>query len=295
MQQMTNRILIAACAFLVLVLGAAAQRNDAEAQAWNQPVEPFRIVGNVYYVGASGVTAFLITTPQGHILLDGGLPITAPLIEKSIRTLGFSPQDVKYLLLSHAHFDHAGGLAELKRTTKARLLVSREDAPMLRSGGKGDFSFGDRFVFPAVEPDQLIENGQAVSLGGTTLTAHVTPGHTKGCTTWTMTANEGGRAHPVLFHCSTTVPGHRLVNNAAYPEIVADYEGSFRTLRALPCDVLLAPHAGFFQLQEKRGKMREGGANPFVDAKGCAAFIERSATEFRAELERQRKAAQNGG
>lgn len=274
---------------LLLVIAATTQAQQSEEwRSWNQPVKPFRIIGNIYYVGASGVTAFLITTPQGHILLDGGFAETAPLILKNIRTLGFQPQDVKYIVFSHAHSDHVGGLAELKRVTSAKLLSSQQDAPMLRSGGKGDFTFGDRFLFPAVEPDKLFADGEAVSLGATSLAAHLTPGHTKGCTSWTMPVQEGSQTYRVLFHCSTTVPGHKLVKNSGYPEIVSDYEASFRTLRALPCDVLLAPHAGFFALPEKREKMRPGAPNPFVDARGCRAFIEESAKSFQRELQKQK-------
>ncbi len=276
-------------AFLFAFAATASSQQSEEWRSWNQPVKPFRIMGNVYYVGASGVTSFLITTPQGHIVVDGGFAETAPMILQNIRTLGFKPQDVKYIVSSHAHSDHVGGLAELKRATGAKLLSSAQDAPMLRSGGKGDFTFGDRFLFPAVEPDRLFQDGEEISLGATKLTAHITAGHTKGCTSWTMPVHEGGRTYNVLFHCSTTVPGHKLLNNTAYPEIVSDYEASFRTLRALPCDVLLAPHAGFFHLEEKPAKLPRGEANPFVNPQECKEFMEQSAESFHKELEKQKK------
>ncbi len=278
------------CSAFLLSCGLVAHGQASEEwRSWNKPVEPFRLIGNIYYVGASGVTAFLVATPQGHIIVDGGFAETAPMILKNIRTLGFKPEDVKFIVFSHAHVDHAGGLAELKRATGAKLISSLRDAEMLRSGGKGDFSFGDKFSFPVVQPDRIVQTLETVVAGSSTLTAHLTPGHTKGCTSWSMPVREGNAIYHVLFHCSTTVPGHNLVNNTAYPEIVADYETSFRALRALPCDVLLAPHAGFFALAEKREKMRSGATNPFVDAKECSTFIERSAESFRKELERQKK------
>jgi metallo-beta-lactamase class B len=235
-------------------------------------------VGNVYYVGASGVSAFLITTKAGSILLDGGLPETAPLIARNIATLGYRLEDVKLLLNSHAHFDHAGGLAELKRRSGARLLVSQGDAPAVRRGGPDQ---------PAVEVDKEIKDGERVELGGTVLTAHVTPGHTRGCTTWSMTAKDGEQQRRVVFHCSTSVVD-RLLDNAAYPEIVADYERSFRALRELPCDVFLAPHPWFFGLDEKRQKLQPGAPNPFIDPGELRRFVDKSEQDFRKALEAQR-------
>src|SRR6185503_14158379 len=149
----------------------------------NDPVEPFRIVGNVHYVGASDVTSFLITTPQGHILIDGGFAETAPMIVANIRKLGFDPRDVRLILNSHAHLDHAGGIAELRRVTGAKFLASAPDAAQLARGGTDDPQFGNRFPFPPAPPDRLVRDGERVTLGGTTLTAHITPGHTRGCTT----------------------------------------------------------------------------------------------------------------
>lgn len=286
---MTRKIAVLCLLNVLLIALFVKAQSDPEWRSWNQPVKPFRIIGNIYYVGMSGVTSFLITSPQGHILLDGGFAESAPLILKSISELGFKPRDVKFLVFSHGHSDHAGGLAELQRATGATVVSSEGDAPMLRSGGKGDFTFADRFLFPAVEPARIIRDGESVSAGEAKLTAHLTPGHTKGCTTWTAKARDGGREYNVLFHCSTTVPGHKLVSNPQYPQIVADYEQSFRTLRALPCDVLLAPHSGFFAMDEKRAKLGAGGPNPFVNPKECAAFIERSAAQFRQELDKQKK------
>jgi len=174
---------------LVLASPALVQpQADPTSRSWNQPVEPYRIAGNIYYVGASDITSFLITTPEGHILLDGGFVETAPIIEANVRKLGFKLEDVKILLSSHAHFDHAGGLAELKRATGAKFAAMDKEAPLLARGGKWDFLFGDKYPFPPIQADRILHDGDTVLLGGTTLTAHLTPGHTKGNTTWTMKA-----------------------------------------------------------------------------------------------------------
>jgi metallo-beta-lactamase class B len=231
-------------------LSAEAQ-SDSLSRSWNQPVRPFRIAGNIYYVGASDVTSFLITTERGHILLDGGLPETAPLILASIRALGFRPQDVKLILNSHAHYDHAGGLAELRRVTGARVVASAGDSALLARGGLGDPNFGDRLPFPPIQPDSVVHDRSAITLGGTTLVARVTPGHTRGCTTWTTTVVEGANRHGVVFICSATVPGYRLVGNTAYPDIVSDYRRTFDILRSLRCEVFLAAHGSFFSLLDK--------------------------------------------
>ena len=255
---------------------AGAQNNPSTTAEsdWNQPFEPFRVLGNVYYVGALGVSAYFIQTPAGAILLDGGLQETAPLIEKNITTLGFRLQDVEVLLNSHAHFDHAGGLAALQKLSGAKLVASQGDAPALRAGAAKQ---------PPVRVDRVVADGDTVELGGTVLTAHVTPGHTPGYTTWTTTVVEAGRSHPVVFHCSTSVVD-RLLNNPRYPSIVADYERSFAALRALPCDVFLAPHGDFFQLSAKRAKVTAAGPNPFIDPSELRRFVDRSEQAFREAL-----------
>jgi metallo-beta-lactamase class B len=263
--------------------GAAAQAappqgSSTAESAWNEPFEPFRVLGNVYYVGALGVSAYFIQTPAGAILLDGGLQETAPLIEKNIATLGFRLKDVKVLLNSHAHFDHAGGLAALQKASGGKLVASQGDAPVLRAGSSRQ---------PPVRVDRVIADGDTVELGGTVLTAHVTPGHTQGCTTWTTTVVEAGRRHPVVFHCSTSVVD-QLLNNPRYPSIVADYERSFAALRALPCDVFLAPHGDFFQLTAKRAKMTSGAPNPFIDPSELGRFVDRSEQAFREALAKER-------
>lgn len=259
------------------VIAPMAQQTLNERSSWNRPFQPFHLIGNIYYVGATGVSAFLIVTPSGSILLDGGLPETAPQIAQNIAKLGFRLSDVKYLLNSHAHFDHAGGLAELKRLSGATMVASSGDAPALRAGSP---------EMPAVEVDRIVGDGEALRLGDTTLTARVTPGHTKGCTTWTTLTSEAGRSHSVVFYCSTSVVD-RLISNARYPQIAADYESSFRKLRTISGDVFLAPHPSFFDMENKRQKMKAGGPNPFLDPTELGRFVERSEREFRAELSNQ--------
>ena len=277
----------------IAALALCAQQNASQRAAWNKPAKPFHIIGNIYYVGAAGVSSFLIVTPAGDILLDGGLPETAPLIEKNIAALGFKMTDVKYLLNSHAHYDHSGGLAELKKRSGAQLVSSRADSQALNSGHQLSYGPGqsDTHVPPA-KVDRVIDDGSTVSLGGTTLTAHLTPGHTKGCTTWTMPIVENGKPqHQVVFYCSTTVAGNQLVNNPKYPQIVSDYRHSFAVLRQLPCDVFLAPHPEFFHMDEKRKQLEAGNLNAFVDKNELKAFVDRSEQDFNKELKHQEEEA----
>ena len=269
---------------------------DATMRSSNQPVEPFRIIGNIYYVGASDITSYLIVTPAGDILLDGGFVETAPQIEANIKKLGFRTSDVKILLSSHAHYDHAGGLAELKRATGATFYASAGDAPVLKNVGQGDPSFVHAVTFPPVKPDRLLHDGSGVMLGGMALTAHVTAGHTKGCTTWSTMVSDGGKSYHVVFVCSTSVlPGIKLLNNPNYPTIASDYESTFRVLHALPCDVFLGAHGSFFDLTAKRAALLRGAKpNPFIDTAGYRVYVDGSEAVFRAELRRQQESAKLG-
>ncbi len=248
---------------------------------------PFRIAGNIYYVGASDLTSYLITTPQGHILIDGGLPETAPQIERNVTALGFKLQDVKYLVNSHAHYDHAGGLAELKRMTGARMIASQADKTALETGDRDDFTWGNTVQFPPVTVDQVIGDNGTVSLGGTVLMAHLTPGHTKGCTTWTMTVQDRNKAENVVFVCSTSTPGYKLVNNPKYPNIAADYQHTFQVLRALPCDIFLAAHGEIYDLAGKRAALKTEQTNPFIAPADYRAYLNQSESSFHAELAKQ--------
>lgn len=273
---------------LLLTASVFAQDSTSSRVEWNRPFPPFRIIGNIYYVGASGISSFLIATPKGNILLDGGFTETAPQIERNVAKIGFRVSDVKYLLNSHAHFDHAGGLAELKRASQAMLVASRGDAQTLTTGHQLSYGPGQSDShFPAVRVDRLIGNGDTVSLGGVTLTAHITPGHTKGCTTWSMPVTDNGRKYQVVFLCSLSVAGNLLVDNPKYPNIVADYEASFAEMRSLPCDVFLGAHPEFFRLKEKYDKLRAGASNPFIDPGELRAFVDESERAFQQELSRQ--------
>lgn len=262
---------------------------------WNRPVEPFRVVGNVYYVGASDVSAFLITTPQGHILVDTGFPETVALVDSGVRKLGFRMEDIRILLATHGHYDHAGGMAEVKSRTKARFLVNPAEVELFSRGGKGDFAFGDTYAFPPLRPDGVLRDGGEVRLGGVVVTAHFTPGHTKGCTSYTTTVREGRKSYRVAILCSVSAPGYQLVNNGQYPEIVEDFQATFAKLRALPCDVFLAGHSWEFGLVEKmKARRSSAGGNPFVDPEGYRRWVEKSEAAFRKQLEDQRRAsAQN--
>jgi len=266
---------------------AAVAQKDPTSRSWNQPVEPFRIAGNLYYVGASDITSFLITTPKGHILLDGGFEETAPLIVASLKKLGFKMKDVKILLNNHSHYDHAGGLAALKKLTGAKLVASEGDAPILARGGKDDYLFNDEMSYLPVQADRIVKDGDTVTLGGTTLTAHVTAGHTPGTTTWTMTVEEGGERFAVVFAGSTSVlPKVALAHNPKYPTIAADYAHTFEVLKKLPCDLFLSSHGSFFDLQGKAERRRKGETpNPFLDAKGYQSWVERNEAAFRKALE----------
>ena len=288
---MRRTALFSLCALFALRASIASGQTTEEWRSWNQPVEPFRIAENLYYVGASDIASYLITTPEGHILIDGGFVETAPQIESNIGKLGFKVGDVRILLNSHAHFDHAGGLAALKAATGAKLLASTADATLLESGGKGDFRFGDEGQFPPVAVDRRLADGEKVTLGGAELTAHLTPGHTRGCTTWTFMAN----ALDVVVVCSASILDYRFVGKESYPGIAADYERTFAVLKSLPVQIFLAPHGGFFDLAGKRERAAKGMGlrNPWVDPAGYKAWVERMESAFVAAVERQRDEDKN--
>ncbi len=278
---------VAALAFT----GAARAELSDEERTWNEPVEPFRIAGNVYYVGAREVTSYLIATPAGHLLVDSGFAETVPQVLANVRTLGFDPKDVKWLLISHPHYDHVGGIAELRDTTGAKIAVSAADAEQAKNGGKGDFQWGDRFTYRAFTADRLLQDGDTVALGGTTLVANVTSGHTRGCTSWSTRVTEHGKPLHVVFVCSITFPGYRLAGNEAYPRIADDYRDTFRRLAGMPADVFLAAHGSFFRLVEKRAALcRNPEQNPFVDPQAYRAHVEQKRQEFEQLLREQQGA-----
>ena len=255
------------------------------------PVEPFRIAGNIYYVGASDLTSYLIVTPKGNILIDTGIKEMVPQVAGNIEKLGFKLSDVKIIVNTHAHIDHAGGIAEFRRLSGAKFLASRPDTPLLERGGKGDPNFGDKYLYESTKPDETFENGKKVSLGGTTLTANITPGHTKGCTTWTTTVRDGGRNLNVIFVCSVSAPGYKLADNKDYPDIEADYIRSFAWFKNAKVDIFLGSHAGFFDLEGKMKLLKEGSkVNPFIDPQGYREFIASNEKEFYKKLKDQRAA-----
>ena len=257
---------------------------------WNKPFAPFTVIGNIHYVGAEGASAFLITTPKGHILIDGILAQSVPQIIANIRALGFDIRDVKFMLNSHAHIDHAGGLAGLQRASGATMVASAGDRPTLEAGAIG-FGPTKGMAFPPVRVDRVIADGGTVSLGGTTLTAHLTPGHTQGCTTWSMSVRGAdGAPHTAVFHCSTTVAGQALVPES-WPGMVAAYRATFAKLRAMKADVLLAPHDNFFDLEARRARQIAGDANAFVDPAALGQLNDEMEKAFEAELERQKQQA----
>jgi len=290
---------LALASLLLAVLPAQAQTQTKELPyakdrvEWNKPQAPFHIIGNIYYVGMAGVSAFLIVTPKGDILTDGGLPESVPFIEQNIRTLGFRLSDVKILLNSHAHFDHSGGLAKLKADTGAKFYASAGDKPFLESG---HITYGpsSQIDTTPVHVDHVVADGKTVSLGGVTLTAHITPGHTTGCTTWTMNLTDEGVAHKVMFFCSLSVVTS-LVGNTAYPQIVSDYRTSFAKLKKMDADIFFAPHGDQFRLAEKFAKMKPGAPNPFIDASEKDRVLTGLERQFEKQLAKDQAAALKAG
>lgn len=283
------RLARAGIIILALAVPAAARSPGIELSpedaARNAPVAPFRIADRLYYVGTNDISAHLIDSGDGLVLIDAGYEATAPLVLASIRALGFDPADIRILLISQAHFDHAGGLAAVKAASGARLLASRADGELLERGGRPDPQFGERFPFPPVKVDSHVRDGERLKLGRVTLTAHLTPGHSPGCTTYTLPVTDHGRSYVAQFNCSTSVPGYRL---AGAPALIAAYEATFAKLKHLPCDIPLNAHGSFIGLDAKRAALAAGGkSNPFVDPAGCRAAIERSETAFRAQLARE--------
>src|ERR1700758_2831124 len=275
----------------LLVTGTAFPQANPD---WTEPFPPFRIAGNLYYVGSKGLANYLITTPQGNILINSDLEANVPMIQASIEKLGFKFTDTKILLISHAHWDHDAGSAKIKQLTGARYVVMDADVPVVESEGKADFQYGGRaeFLYPATKVDRVLHDGDEVQLGDTVLVAHLTPGHTKGCTTWTMKVTEGGKTYDVVIVGSPNVnPGYKLVHNNAYPQIAKDYQRMFDVLKALPCDIFLGAHGGYFGLDEKYPHLKEGAANPFIDPDGYKKFVAEKEMEFRAELAMQNPVA----
>ena len=259
------------------------QRNVGGPDDMTTPFPPHKVVGNIYYVGTKSLAVFLIVTPQGNILINSTYERNVPAIQKSVEQLGFKFSDIKILLGSHAHGDHQEGDAMVKQLTGAQVMAMAEDVPALEAmkpGGK---------VHPI---DKVLHDGDTVTLGGTTLVAHLTPGHSRGCTTWTLKAEEGGKRYDVVIIGSFgTNPGFKLVNNADAPGIADEFARTFKVARALPCDVPLGSHPGMYNMEAKYAKLAAGGPNPFVDPDGYKLEVDIDEAMFRAVLAEQQKAA----
>jgi len=265
---------------VVALIGARATLAQGNAD-WTEPFPAFKVAGNVYYVGSRGLANYLITTPQGHILINSDLEENVPMIRASVEKLGFNFSDIKILLISHAHWDHDAASDTIKKLTGAKYMVMDGDVDVVESGGKTDFHYGNvaRARYTPTKVDRILHDGDQVELGGTVLTAHLTPGHTKGCTTWTLKVKEGGKTYDVVIVGSPNVnPGYRLVNNAAYPEIAEDYQKMFRVLKALPCDIFLGAHGAYFDLERKYPQKN------FVDPEGYKKFVVDKEKAFKDEL-----------
>jgi metallo-beta-lactamase class B len=285
-----SRMTCASFLICLLVIGLWAQSpapapEDEEYRS--APVGPFRIIGNIYYVGPSlHLASYLIKTPEGNILIDTNYEESVAAIRQNIEKLGFSLKDTKIILASHSHGDHIAGHALMKELTGATVLASEADALVMRSGGKDDFR--EVSGWKPIKVDRTLKNGEQVKLGGTTLVAHLTPGHTKGCTTWSMVTEEQGQKYNVVFLCGVRMnPGIPLIGTAKYPNMAQDFALSFKKLNSLPCDVFLGAHGYWFGLGEKIKRLKQGDANPFIDPQGFRAYVQSVEREFVDQLKRE--------
>lgn len=278
-------------AVFVSAAGHAQQPAAPKAEVGNEPFAPFKIGEGLYYVGASDYTSYLIVTKAGLVVIDGGDAPTGHQVVQNIRTLGFDTRQIKVLLNTHQHFDHAAGLAEVKRAAApdVKFYASEADGTIVANGGRGDpFIKGARFEYDPVKPDVWVKDGDKVKLGELTLTAHITGGHTKGCTTWTFPVTVAGKVRQALDLCSASVlPGYKLGKTETYPGQTADYQKSFATWRALPCDVFIASHGAFYGMKAKKAALEAGKADAFVDPAGCRTFVDGAEARFKAELAKQ--------
>lgn len=289
-RRLRHVLLAALLSGLALAENAVAQNSSD----WTEPYPAFRIAGNLYYVGSRGLATYLIATPSGHILINSDLEANVPLIRASVEQLGFKFNDVKILLISHAHWDHDAGSAMIKKITGAKYMVMDADVPVVESGGKDDFQYGNApaSLYPATKVDRVLHDGDQVKIGDAVLVAHLTPGHTKGCTTWTMRVKENGKEYNVAIVGSPNVnTGYKLVGNRLYPRIADDYERMFTVLKSLPVDIFLGAHGAYFGMEAKYAQLKAGAAAPFVDPDGYKKFVADKEQEFRAELAKQRAAA----
>jgi len=291
-----KKLVIALVALLTLAGTAQAQTPKDLLAAllvkWNTPTEPFRMIGNVYYVGTDGLASYLITSPQGHILVDTVMPEATSQIKANIEKLGFKVADIKYLLNTHAHIDHTGGLAEMKQASGAQLVAGEADKPLLEGGYYPGARKETALNFPPVKVDRTVREGDTVTIADVTLTARETPGHSPGCTSWEFSVKDGDATRSALIFCSGTVALNRLVTNPTYPGIVTDYKKTFARAQDMKPDVLLAPHPEMYKMAEKRAKLAEGGPNPFVNPGEFNAYAATLEKAFEDALAKQTAAAQ---
>lgn len=278
---------------LTLVALAFGQAVCAQANAnWLTPIAPFQIADGLYYVGSRDLASYLVVTPQGNILINSSLEGSPPLIRKSVEQLGFRYGDIKILLISHAHFDHDAGSARIIRETGAKYMVMDDDVPVVESGGKLDFAYGDS-PYPSAKVDRVLHDGDEVRLGDAVLVAHKTAGHTRGCTTWTMKVKQNGKTLDAVIVGSWNVnPGFRLVDKpgqaASYPGIADDYRKTFALLKKLPCDIFLGAHGAYFNMLEKLARVKQAGESVWVDSQGYRATVAEREKAFETELRKQR-------
>jgi metallo-beta-lactamase class B len=277
-----HRIMVGVTKLLFSVcLSACAMLAD-------EPFPAHHIIGNVYYVGSTEYASYLITTPKGNILINSSFESTVPWIRANIEKLGFKFQDTKILLNSHAHADHVAGNALVKKLTDAQTMIMEQDVAEVESGGKGDFQYNS--TWPPSKVDRVLHDNDTVELGGSKLVAHLTPGHTRGNTTWTMDAVDGGKTYHVVIIGSPNVnKGYTIVNNKKYPEIAEDFERTFRVLKSLKCDVFLGAHGNYYGMAEKYARLQKSGSNPFIDPEGYRAYVNSKEKAFCDELAQQSK------
>ena len=278
-------IVLAAWSAFVISMDAGNKSNG-----WGVPFPPFRIAGNLFYVGDQDLASYLIATPQGLILINSNINQDVPLIQKSVEKLGFHFRDIKILLISHAHYDHCEGSARIIELTHAKYFVMAGDAEVVESGGKKDFQYGGEHGthYPAAKVDRVLHDGDKVELGGSALVAHLTAGHTKGTTTWTMDVQQDGKTlHAVIIGSPNVNPGYKLVNNKAYPQIAEDYERGFEALRSLPCDIFLGAHGSYFGLKEKYKRWKAGDHEAFLDPAGYKNYVNERQQAFEDALKHQ--------
>lgn len=239
-------------------------------ESWRQPIEPFRIADRTWYIGTAGLSALLVRTDAGAVLIDGGMPQAADMLLAHMARLGVAPSEVKYILHSHAHADHAGPLAAVQRATGATLVSNAESAVLLARGGSDDIHFGDALLYPPTQAGRIVMDGEAVELGGVRFSVHFTPAHTPGSMSWTWTDRRDGKPLRIAYADSVSAPGYTLLDNPRYPHIVDDYRRGFAAMRALPCDLLITPHP------DGSGWAPQDVGNRHPAPMSCAAYADRA-------------------